>query len=220
MRPAIFLTFFLGGAILLSGAARADLWQQPAAGADDPLLREVSTRLAADTELARRFVQEKQLKILKRPIRTEGAMLYRAGEGVCWHTEQPVLSTLVLGQEQLRQLDEAGADAMVITAEQQPALFGFTQLFFSLLAGQVEGAAHQFELRVAGDSGQWQLGLLPRSALLQRFIARMQLDGGERLDTVAVTDPGGDRTAIRFSAFDADSAALAQRCFGAEPRHE
>jgi hypothetical protein len=208
MRLAILLT------LLLSGGASADLWQQPAAGADHPLLREISTRLAQDTSLVRHFVQEKQLKILKRPIRTEGVMFYRADEGVCWHTEQPVLSTLVLGREQLRQLDEAGADAMVITAEQQPALFGFTQLFFSLLAGQVEGAARQFELRIAGDSEQWQLGLLPRNNMLQRFIARMQLDGGARVDSVIVTDPGGDHTIIRFTPFEGEARELEQRCFG------
>lgn len=211
MRLAILLSLFLA---LQSGIARADLWQQPAASIDDPLLREVSERLARDTTLARHFVQEKHLKILKRPIRTEGVMLYRADEGVCWHTEQPVLSTLVLGREQLRQLDESGANAMVITAEQQPALFGFTQLFFSLLAGRVDGAAEQFELRIAGDSEQWQLGLVPRSSLLQRFIARMQLDGGARVDTVVVTDPGGDNSVIRFTPHADETTGLEQRCFG------
>jgi hypothetical protein len=209
MRLAFLLTLLLSGAAL----AETDLWQRPPAGADHALLREVSARLAGETELARHFVQEKQLKILKRPIRTEGTMLYREGQGVCWHTEQPVTSTLVLGEQQLRQLGDDGADPMVITAEQQPALFGFTRLFFSLLAGRVQGAAEQFELRIAGDAAAWQLGLVPRGALLQRFIARMQLDGGEQLDRVTVTDPGGDRTVITFTPFEGAADELERRCF-------
>ncbi len=202
------------------------LWRQPPASLDDPLLRAIGARLAQDETLARRFEQQKQLKILQRPLRTSGVMLYRAGLGVCWHTETPVVSTLVLEPERLRQLGDGAhgdADELVIGAAEQPALFGFTQLFFSLLAGRVDTATDQFELRVAGDAADWRIGLLPRSALLRRFIARMQLDGGEQVDAVTVTDPEGDRTLIHFAPLDVADPTLEQRCFGApssqEPAH-
>ena len=195
---------------------REALWQQPAATLDDPLLQRIGSRLAQQKTVARRFEQQKQLKILQRPLRTSGVMLYRAEQGVCWHTETPVVSTLVLEPAQLRQLGDGDGDGneLVIGAGEQPALFGFTQLFFSLLAGRVDGAVDQFELRVDGTADHWRIGLLPRSALLQRFIARMQLDGGEQVEQVLVTDPDGDRTLIDFSALASVEPALAQRCFG------
>lgn len=195
-------------------AADATLWQQPAATLDDPLLRSIGARLSQQPQLARRFEQEKHLKILQRPLRTSGVMLYRAERGICWHTETPIASTLVLEPTQLRQLGDGSNEALVIGAREQPALFGFTQLFFALLAGHVDAAAEQFELRVHGDAAHWQIGLLPRSAQLQRFIARMQLGGGAQLDEVIVTDPEGDRTLIRFSAADPVDPALSLRCFG------
>ncbi len=215
--PALTIALLLATAPLLqaadSAAADATLWQQPAAALDDPLLRSIGERLSRQPQLARRFEQEKHLKILQRPLRTSGVMLYRADRGVCWHTERPLVSTLVLEPEQLRQLGDRGDAQLVIGAREQPALFGFTQLFFSLLAGRVDGAAEQFELRVSGNDDNWHIGLLPRSAMLQRFIARMQLDGGEQVDRVTVTDPAGDQTLIRFSALDTVDPALAQRCF-------
>lgn len=192
------------------------LWQQQPAALDDPLLRAIATQLAQPQQLARRFEQQKQLKILQRPLRTAGVMLYRAGQGVCWHTEKPIVSTLVLEPAQLRQLGERGdgSDELVVGAAEQPALFGFTQLFFSLLAGQVDSAAEQFELRVTGDASDWRIGLLPRSALLRRFIARMQLGGGDQIEQVVVTDPEGDRTLIQFAPLNAIAPALESRCFG------
>ena len=192
------------------------LWQQAPAAADDPRLRAIATQLAQPEVLVRRFEQQKQLKILQRPLRTRGVMLYRAAQGVCWHTESPVVSTLVLEPDQLRQLGDDAASELVIGAGEQPALFGFTQLFFALLAGQVDSAAEQFELRVDGNADNWRIGLLPRSALLQRFIARMQLAGGAQVEQVIVTDPAGDRTQIDFAPLESSSQgeALAQRCFG------
>ncbi len=228
MRPAqTLIVLLLMAAPLLQAADKATtsdatkaaddaLWQQPPAALDDPLLQAIGAQLAQPQQLARRFEQQKQLRILQRPLRTSGVMLYHANQGVCWHTETPVVSTLVLEPDQLRQLGDGEGDGneLVIGASEQPALFGFTQLFFSLLAGRVDGAAEQFELRVAGDAADWRIGLLPRSALLQRFIARMQLDGGQQVAQVVVTDPDGDRTLINFSALDAVAPELTQRCFG------
>ena len=211
---------------LLAVVAHAcDVWQMPAVtSADSPLLAAVSQRLGAETVVDQRFVQDKRLRILKRPLRTEGLMLYRAGLGVCWHTERPVASTLVLGEDELRQLSDD--NELVLKAEQQPALFGFSRLFFAALAGQVEGLGDQFELRVAGSEDHWQLGLLPRAEALSRFIGRMELRGGRSVEQVLMTDREGDITEIRFAPLGAMPpqdgatsetgavAALERRCFG------
>lgn len=196
----------------------------PVTAADSPLLAAVGKRLGTETAVDQRFVQEKRLRILKRPLRTEGLMLYRAGRGVCWHTERPVASTLVLGEDELRQLNDD--KELVLKAEQQPALFGFSRLFFAALAGQVEGLGDQFELRVAGSEDHWTLGLLPRAEALSRFIGRMELRGSSRVEQVLMTDREGDITEIRFTPLATTPphdgtvsetgaiAALERRCFG------
>jgi outer membrane lipoprotein-sorting protein len=179
--------------------------------ATSPLLKEVGARLAAESSVDQQFVQEKRLRILKRPLRTEGTMLYRRERGVCWHTAQPVESTLVLGEQQLLQIN--GDQTLRLKAEQQPALFGFTRLFFAALSGQVDKLAEHFELQAGGTADHWQLDLQPRDALLQKFIARMMLRGGVRVEQVEVVDREGEITHIQFSPLSAPAGALEQRCF-------
>jgi hypothetical protein len=186
------------------------------ANADRELLAKVSARLAADVAVDQHFTQEKQLRVLKRPIRTEGTMLYRRDRGVCWNTEKPVLSTLVLGEQQLRQIN--GGEELVLKAQQQPALFGFTRLFFAALSGQVEQLSEHFQVQVGGDEQHWSLDLTPRDALLQKFIEHMQLSGGARVEHVVVQGRDNDRTDIVFSPLDsaigtAGLRELEQRCF-------
>jgi len=186
---------------------------QSLSATDSALLEKVSARLAAETAVNQHFVQEKQLRVLKRPIRTEGSMLYRREQGVCWHTQQPVVSTLVLGEQQLRQIN--GNDELVLKAEQQPALFGFTRLFFAALSGQVNTLAEHFQLRVSGDEQHWQLDLVPQDMLLQKFIAGMQLQGSARVEQVRVTGREGDITQIVFSPFPGGEnlGDMERRCF-------
>jgi hypothetical protein len=205
MRP-----LFCAWLMLISLTVSAD------AVAEKELLAKVSARLAADNAVDQRFVQEKHLRILKRPIRTEGVMLYRREQGVCWHTERPVLSTLTLGEQQLRQLNSGGE--MVLKAEQQPALFGFTRLFFAALSGQVDTLAEHFQLRATGTEQSWQLRLEPRDEMLRKFVARMELHGGARVERVQVTGRDNDITTIVFMPLDgaaaaAESKSLEQRCF-------
>lgn len=196
-----------------------DLWQtSPVTAGNSPLLAAVGKRLGAETAVEQRFVQEKRLRILKRPLRTEGLMLYRAGRGVCWHTERPVISTLVLGEDELRQVSDERE--LILKAEQQPALFSFSRLFFSALSGQVNDLTDQFELRAAGTEERWQLGLSPRAEALRRFIGRMELRGGERVERVLMTDRDGDLTEISFTPLEKEAdeagliAELERRCFG------
>lgn len=211
MRRAALIRPLLAGLCTLLLAAPAAL---AAGAADSELLATVSARLAAETAVDQRFVQEKQLRILKRPIRTEGVMLYRREQGVCWHTEKPVASTLVLGEHELRQID--AGNELVLKAEQQPALFGFTQLFFAALSGQVATLGEHFTMQVHGNADAWQLELVPKDALLRRFIEQMELRGGARIERVRILDRGGDTTEIQFSALaagGADAGALERSCF-------
>jgi hypothetical protein len=176
-----------------------------------PLLKEVGARLAAEAAIDQQFVQEKRLRILKRPLRTEGTLLYRRERGVCWHTAQPVESTLVLGEEQLRQIN--GDQTLLVKAEQQPALFGFTRLFFAALSGQVDQLGDHFELQATGTTEQWQLDLQPRDAMLRKLIAHMQLRGGAHVEQVEVVDREGETTHIRFSPVTRPVDELERRCF-------
>lgn len=180
---------------------------------DKTLLANIGARLSSAAVVNQHFVQEKQLRVLKRPIRTEGLLLYRRDAGVCWHTRLPVVSTLVLGEQQLRQIN--GDDELVLKAEQQPALFGFTRLFFAALSGRVDTLSEHFQARVEGDENHWRLDLIPRDALLKKFIESMHLEGGDRVERVRVAGYDGDMTRIEFSAPIAadDINTVERRCF-------
>jgi len=184
----------------------------PAYANGDTLLQRISARLLVEQTLDRHFVQEKQLRVLKRPIRTEGTLLYRGARGVCWATQLPIESLLVLNEKHLRQVTDR--TQMEVTAAQQPALFGFTNLFFAALSGRVETLAEHFTIEAKGSDTAWQLSLQPRESFLKKFVTQMELYGGDRIDRVLVNGRTGDVTQIEFSAPTISVTTLETKCFG------
>src|SRR5690606_36155974 len=126
-------------------------------------------------------------------------------------------SLLVLDGDSIRQINAASSST--ISAAQQPALFGFTQLFFAALSGRIEPLRERFSIAVHGDENQWRLQLVPNDAMLKKFIAQMDLHGGAQLDRVSLRGIDSDVTEIEFSeppgtsSGTGASAELEQRCF-------
>jgi hypothetical protein len=55
-----------------------------------------------------------------------------------------------------------------------------------------------FVVRVQGGPDKWEIDLTPRQAQLAQFLSGLQLSGGRFVDSLSISETGGDMTQIRF----------------------
>jgi len=151
--------------------------------------------------LRARFVEEKKIALLKRPLRSEGTVAFAAPGLLVRRAEKPEPATLLLDGEVLTVADASGQRR--IDLQESAIVRHFVLTFVNVLRGDraaLERAyALVFELTPAG----WKLQLTPKTAELRRFVARAVLEGhGSSVDRMTLEEENGDVTQTVFSEVD------------------
>lgn len=168
--------------------------------ADDALqlLSRIADRLAQPAVVRARFVQEKRLAALSRPVVSRGRLTIARGDGVLWRLETPIRMSIAITETGIVETDSEGT-RRARTARDNPALAEIGRVFRGVFTADLSSLRQYFELRVTGDLDRWHVDLAPRSAEVGRFIRTMQLSGGRHIETIRVEEPGGDYMVIRLS---------------------
>lgn len=186
--------------------------------ADTAQLVALSQKLNLGETVRGQFVQSRQLKVLKKPLISQGQFIFDKEQGLIWQQIKPFESLLILKDKQLIQRDSQGrvqvskADASASAAAMGDLL---PSLVRAMLGGDISGLSENFELhflltdRLKTESlntnGQWQLGLTPKDPLMKKAIANMVLEGGDVLQSLVLLSAAPsvspqDMTRIDFSA--------------------
>lgn len=181
--------------------------------ADTAQLVALSQKLNLGETVRGHFVQSRQLKVLKKPLISQGQFIFDQTQGLIWQQIKPFESLLILKDKQLFQRDSQGrvqvskADASASAAAMGDLL---PSLVRAMLGGDISGLSENFELhflitdRLSPD-GQWQLGLTPKDPLMKKAIANMVLEGSDVLQSLVLLSAAPnvtpqDMTRIDFSA--------------------
>lgn len=194
-------------ACLLALQVRADVFEHPVVDSSKaPALEAVVSRLAAATLVRSQFRQAKTMRILQRPLVSQGLMIYQQDLGLYWQVSTPFPSVLMINNQRIVQRN--GDEVVTITAADNPAVFGFAQVFFQLLSSDVDKLSTQFEIYFCycdnpinaevSNQRQWQIGLLPRDLQLRKAISQVVLTGVEDIEIITLSDHAGDKTVIQF----------------------
>jgi outer membrane lipoprotein-sorting protein len=154
--------------------------------AADPLA-DIGARLVKTEITEGRFRQEKNLKVLKKPLISTGTFIYHRSRGVIWQTLTPVPSVLLVNQTRL--MTAQGEQAL-------PPAFG--RVFTAMFGGDVQAMKEGFDISGTNDKTAWKLQLKPKDALLQKIIVDMQLTGGKELQRIDIKEANGNFTRITF----------------------
>lgn len=196
--------------------------------ADTAQLVALSQKLNLGETVRGNFVQSRQLKVLKKPLISQGLFIFDKEQGLIWQQIKPFESLLILKDKQLIQRDSQGrvqiskADASASAAAMGDLL---PNLVRAMLGGDISGLSENFELHFLSTDklnveklspenfspeslntdGQWQLGLTPKDPLMKKAIANMVLEGGNTLQSLvllsaAPSESPQDMTRIDFSA--------------------
>ncbi|MCK8046551.1 outer membrane lipoprotein carrier protein LolA [Shewanella sp. 1CM18E] len=199
------------------------LFAKPATNAE---LVKLSQSLSPSEQAKGHFTQARYLKVLKKPLISHGEFVFANNIGVIWQQNKPFASTLILKDKQLIQVDSQGRIS-VNHAEQTSANMLsdiMPKLLNALLSGDITALKQHFELSLIMPSAktnnvssspastQWQLGLKPLDAIVQKAMPKLVLTGAQQIQSLVLFSDNGDRSQIEFSAVndsplsDADKA--------------
>ncbi|MGX7655019.1 outer membrane lipoprotein carrier protein LolA [Shewanella putrefaciens] len=186
--------------------------------ADKAQLVALGQKLNLGETVRGQFVQSRQLKVLKKPLISQGQFIFDQTQGLIWQQIKPFESLLILKDKQLIQRDSQGrvqvskADASTSAAAMGDLL---PSLVRAMLGGDISGLSENFELHFLitdrlkieslSTDGQWQLGLTPKDPLMKKAIANMVLEGSDVLQSLVLLSAAPsvspqDMTRIDFSA--------------------
>ena len=183
------------------------LFEQQATKAD---LLSLSGQLSPSLQAKGEFTQHRYLKVLKRPLVSQGEFIFAKDLGVIWQQNTPFSSTLILKDKQLIQIDSQG-NVSVNDASQAGSGNQMSdvmpKLLNALLSGDIQQLEQHFNLSLvrpetnSADS-LWQLGLQPIDPIIAKALPKMVLIGNENIQSLVLFSVNGDRSEIAFSAIN------------------
>jgi hypothetical protein len=172
------------------------------------LTRDTARSLSGARAVRGRFVQQRNLAGLAKPLESSGDFLFARGTGIEWHTRQPFDSQFILTHDVMTQRDEGG-EPMRISAADQPALTVVSRVFFALFALDFDALSQDFTMS-GGASGTepWHLLLRPKTPALASVFKQAMISGDATVKTVILDDANGDSTIIDLNDVQYDSKGL------------
>ena len=167
----------------------------------------IQAMLAKPPIMCGRFDQTKQLAGMKKPLASNGRFCVVAGKGVLWRTLQPFPNTLRLTRDEIVNY-QGDRVAMRLDAKTEPTVRMINNVLFSLLSGDLGQLESLFEVDGTVDANSWNVALKARQAALDKAIGTIKLDGGAYVKNIVMSESGGDKTSIVFSAIQTGETAL------------
>lgn len=194
-------------AVAMCGAAAADA---------KPGIAEISAQLERNPVLRADFVQERKLRLLDRPLISQGRMLFVSGQGVLWQVVEPLPAELLVTPEEIMELKD-GAMRPAAMGD-HPIFRALADVFVAALSGDLDQLQESFELMPVKTAQGWRLTLTPRVSDLKDMISEIVLDGGSFVEEIRIAETSGDSTVIQLGDFRTQPAELrdAERAYFAE----
>jgi hypothetical protein len=168
---------------------------------------QMQDRLQRSPLLRADFRQERQLRILRRPLVSTGRMVLSQGQGVLWQVVDPhPVTYLIRPAEVLEWEGDAGPRRVAMAAV--PGFRLLTQVFLAALAGDVTGLEAAFTPEPLPAESGWRVSLTPTSAELSEIIASLEVAGDRYVEEVHLQEAGGDAVHFTFTDFQTEPASL------------
>jgi hypothetical protein len=173
------------------------LFVGPAQASEPDALARIGAQIEQHAVVRAEFTQSKQMTAMKRPLVTSGRLVYSRKHGVLWQIEQPFRMSYVLGEDKIV---EIGADGVRRERglRDVPGLAQVGRVFRAMLGANTSALREYFDASVHGDPAKWEIELKPRQPQLVQFLTGLQLSGGRFVDSIQISEAGGDSTQIRF----------------------
>lgn len=157
-------------------------------------LNDLQKQLTEPVVVAGPFVQEKHLRALPQPLLSKGRFVLARDHGLLWLLQTPLRQDYRINASGIARRDPNGWQ----TLPSRSAGAEQNRLFFAVLQGDSSGLQRDFELALSGTAQQWQLRLTPRSLLLKQIFTRIDINGGQFVQRIELSETQGDSTVLRM----------------------
>ena len=145
------------------------------------------------------FRKERKLKILSRPFVTYGFMLFKPEKGVLWKTTRPIIDTILIGQDSIRQLDKPSAGSPAMPGN-NPIMASASRMFLTILSRDKEKILSVFDYSPEkNNDGSRAYKLVPKEEKLRQLVSAITLSGQDRIEAIEIVEASGDSTKIYLS---------------------
>ena len=157
-------------------------------------LRRLMTSLAGKKEKSAQFKEEKFLKNLEKPLRSEGTLHFQAPDYLEKITAKPEKERLVVKSELVTIFDQQDV-SQTLSLDQYPPLKALLNSIRFVLSGNLNALTKNYELDLKGNRNQWNLILVPISVPALEIIDRIVILG-EKDNVAKITwvESNGDFT--------------------------
>lgn len=159
-------------------------------------LQELMVSLAGKKEKTARFKEEKFLSVLKKPLKAEGTLRFRAPDYLEKVITNPHKERLVVENNIVRIFDQQN-ESRTLSLDNYPPLKELLNGIRFTLLGNLDALANYYELDLSGDCHQWSLILLPKSVSAMSIIDRIIILGKkDTIKEITLVESNGDFTVM------------------------
>ena len=156
-------------------------------GIDNANFKAVEKQLTKNANISGDFEQTRYIQGLDKPLKSSGTFAISSDDGLLWKQTKPFDSTMKATKDRLENsiMDNPPT---VVTKEQQPMIFTFTQVFMSVFQGNTKDVQNYFDIDFTGDINSWSIELTPKSSPLNKAIKNITLKGAKTIEQINVAD--------------------------------
>ena len=163
----------------------------------DDQLKQVHKMLAQADGLAGHFKQVRKIKLLAAPLVSSGRFVLSKAQGLKWQQTSPFKSNLIVTGEKIEQQLE-NSPKLVITKEQQPVVFSFTNIFLSVFNGDTKAISEYFTITFTGNTAHWNIILKPIAAPMNKAIESIAMSGGKYINCITINEVKNNQIIIQL----------------------
>jgi len=191
MRPFILLTLLFACRLL-------------AAGPVDDYLAAMKSSLGGLKTLQADFTQERSLAVFNDALRSQGRLCFASPDRLRWELRKPYHSVLLLNGSGVAKWDIDKGRAKRAKLGGREALQAALGQILAMLRGDFASIKTGFSIQLArGKAGSPDLlSLKPKGQALARYLSELKFviePQRHRVIELALLEPGGDATLVRFS---------------------
>ena len=180
---------------LVQGGALALMLTVPA-HAEDAMLQQIMSGLAAQPSRETGFTSEKHLSSLSAPVLSQGRLVFRKPDHLEQDTTAPRPERLVIDADSV-EITAPDAPTRRISLDDSPALRILADTLRGALAGDLAVLRRHFIVEEAGGPSAWRITLRPSGNVTAQVIKRAYIDGGDaQLRQIDIVQANGDEQRI------------------------
>ena len=167
-------------------------------------------RLAATDWVRAPFTEKRYFSVRRMPVVLKGDLIVSREQGLSLHYDSAAItgwSCVIVDQAGLLLRDEHGKE---LIPPGDPRVANAQRILLNVLQLDLPPLAEAFEFRATGTAGDWQIGLLPRTADARRAATSVTLAGaGVNLQRIVLERTATQRVEIEIGTPEIGRAAVA-----------